>query len=229
MISNKTADRSDASLHRQKRALLTRLELLDSARAIFARDGLEHARIEDIALKAGKTRGAFYDNFKDKEDVFFAIFEENIHRDLAQLGPMLLGLPTVELRVEALAEYLCELSKDRERVLLNLEFKLYAIRHPRKRKRLAALHRDMRLRGSIPELNRLLPEVVQQGPGQRLSESLAICGMLDGLALHHLFDPSAFDDRELAHYMKLCLSETLNASPRRKFDGKTKRRIATKS
>jgi AcrR family transcriptional regulator len=222
MISKKAAERPGASLHKQKRALLTRQELLDSARAIFARDGVEHARIEDIALKAGKTRGAFYDNFKDKEDVFFAIFEENIDRDLAQLGPLLSGLPNVAQRVDALAEYLSELSKDRERVLLNLEFKLYAIRHPRKRKRLAALHRDMRLRGSIPELNRLLPEVVQQGPGEHLSESLAICGMLDGLALHHLFDPGAFDDQELAHYMKLCLRETLNASPRRKIPRKSK-------
>ncbi len=67
--------------------MLTRKELLRSARAIFARDGFEHARIEDIAIKASKTRGAFYDNFKDKEDVFCAIFEENIDRDMEELGP----------------------------------------------------------------------------------------------------------------------------------------------
>src|ERR1700730_13846775 len=154
MTRKKIIEHSDENLHKQKRAMLTRQELLRSARKIFASDGFEHARIEDIALKAGKTRGAFYDNFKDKEDVFFAIFEEDINRDIAELGPLLLGLPSIEQRIEALGEYLSELSKDRERILLSLEFKLYAIRHPRKRKRLADLHAAMRLRSSIPELNR---------------------------------------------------------------------------
>jgi AcrR family transcriptional regulator len=210
MISKIAAEHPDVSSRKQKRAMLTRRELLGSARTIFARDGVEHARVEDIASRAGKTRGAFYDNFKDKEDVFFAIFEEIIDRDMAELGPLLVGLSTVEQRIEALGEYLSELSKDRERVLLNLEFKLYAIRHPRKRKRLATLHRAMRLRSSIPELNRLLSLLVEQNSSSQLSDSLAICGILDGMALNHLFDPEAFDNRELARYLKLCLRETLS-------------------
>ena len=209
-------EQTEVSLRKQKRAMLTRQELLRSARTIFARDGFEHARIEDIASRAGKTRGAFYDNFKDKEDVFFAIFEEDIDRDLAELSPLLLGLSSLGDRIEALAEYLSKLSKDRERVLLNLEFKLYAIRHPRKRKRLADLHTAMRLRSSIPGLNRLLPEVTGYGTSAQLSDSLAICGIVDGLALNHLFDPDMFDDWELARYLKLCLSKALTGGPDQK-------------
>jgi hypothetical protein len=102
------------------------------------------------------------------------------------------------------------LSKDRERVLLNLEFKLYAIRHPRKRKRLADLHAVMRLRYSIPELNRLLPEVTGLSASAQLSDSFAICGIMDGLALNHLFDPDTFDDCEVGRYVKLCLREALS-------------------
>jgi AcrR family transcriptional regulator len=222
MISKIAAEQPDVSSRKQKRAMLTRRELLGSARTIFARDGVEHARVEDIAAKAGKTRGAFYDNFKDKEDVFFAIFEEIIDRDLAELGPLLTGLSTIEQRVEALGEYLSELSKDRERVLLNLEFKLYAIRHPRKRKRLAALHRAMRLRSSIPELNRLLSLLAEQNSGSQLSDSCAICGILDGMALNHLFDPEAFDNRELARYLKLCLRETLSEFSEKNIQKKSK-------
>lgn len=120
--SKKIDERPEVNLRKQKRTELTRQELLRSARAIFARDGFEHARLEDIASRAGKTRGAFYANFKDKEDVFFAIFEENIDRDMEELSPLLLGLPTIEQRIEALGEYLSELGKDRERILLNLEF-----------------------------------------------------------------------------------------------------------
>jgi len=210
MISRVVANRPDAILHKQRRAVLTRRQLLRAARAVFARDGFEHARIEEIASKAGKTRGAFYDNFNDKEDVFFAIFEENMNRDLAELKPLLARLATQEQRVEALGEFLSELSRDRERMLLSLEFKLYSIRHPRKRKRLVALYSAMKLRGSIPELNMLLPQMEGKNAKAQLCDSLAICGLLDGLALSHFFNPETFDDREVARYLKLCLRQTLS-------------------
>src|SRR6202789_909183 len=196
-------------LHRQRRGIVTRGELVRSARHIFARDGFEHARIEDIALRARKTRGAFYDNFKDKDDVFLAIFEEDMARDLTELGPLLLGLPTINERIEALAEYLAHLSKDIQRMLLNVEFKLYAIRHPRKRKRLAHLLRAMRLRTAIPEIGRLLPQLDGQTANTKLIDCLAICGVMDGLALNHLFDPDGLDNRALVRYLRLCLQETI--------------------
>src|ERR1700744_2582817 len=96
--------RQPGPFQRQPRGILTRSHLMRSARHIFARDGFEHARIEDIALRARKTRGAFYDNFKDKEDVFLAIFEEDMARDLTELSPLLLALPTTRERMDALAK-----------------------------------------------------------------------------------------------------------------------------
>jgi AcrR family transcriptional regulator len=196
-------------IQRQRRGIVTRSHLIRAARHIFARDGFEHARIEDIALRARKTRGAFYDNFKDKEDVFLAIFEEDMARDLTELSPLLLALPTIKERMDALAQYLGRLSKDVERMLLNVEFKLYAVRHPHKRKRLADLLRDMRLRTSIPEISRLLPQLDGRTTSAKLTDCLAICGVMDGLALSHLFDPDGLDDRALLRYLRLCLQETI--------------------
>jgi AcrR family transcriptional regulator len=196
-------------VQRQRRGIITRSQLIRSARHIFARDGFEHARIEDIALRARKTRGAFYDNFKYKEDVFLAIFEEDMARDLTELSPLLLALPTTRERMDALAQYLARLSKDVERMLLNVEFKLYAVRHPRKRKRLADLLRAMRLRTSIPEISRLLPQLDGRTTSAKLTDCLAICGVMDGLALGHLFDPDGLDDRALMRYLRLCLQETI--------------------
>jgi len=209
-----SVDRPDVNVHKQKRAMLTRQELLQSARAVFASDGFEHARIEDIASRAGKTRGAFYTNFKGKEDVFCAIFEENISRDLSELTPLLLGLPNVEQRIEALGDYLSELSKDRERTLLNLEFKLYAIRHPRKRKRLADLHGIMRLRTCIPGFTQILSHVSGlQSTSEQLINTLAFGGIMEGLTLNYLFDPEASGSFEIARYLKACLCEMLQVVP----------------
>src|ERR1700760_715602 len=103
-------------LQRQRRGIVTRSELIRSARHIFARDGFEHARIEDIAMRARKTRGAFYDNFKDKDDVFLAIFEEDAARDLSELSTRMLRLPTLRERIDALVRYLADLSQDLERM-----------------------------------------------------------------------------------------------------------------
>jgi AcrR family transcriptional regulator len=44
--------------------------LLDAARLEFARRGLERARVEDIARRAGVSKGAFYLHFRTKDDAF---------------------------------------------------------------------------------------------------------------------------------------------------------------
>jgi AcrR family transcriptional regulator len=202
---------SELKISKQKRALLTRKQLVRSARAIFARDGFQHARIEDIAARAGKTRGAFYANFKDKEDVFFEIFEEELDRDMAALRPILQGFSTLDERLHVLAEYLCKLGKDRQRTLLNLEFKMYAIRHPHRRKRLADLHAVMRLRCSLPEIDELLPEYYGQDATQKRTESLAVGAVMDGLALNQLFDPRSLTDEDATRYLTVCLHQKLRA------------------
>jgi AcrR family transcriptional regulator len=218
MTSKLAAAHTDAIFPKQKRALLTRKQLLRSARAVFARDGFEHTCIEEIAAKAGKTRGAFYDNFSSKEDVFFAVFAENLDRDWFELSSRIASVFPLDQRVEALVEYLSGLTKDRERILLNLEFKLYAVRHPRKRKRLAALYETMRFRGSIRELDPLLPSGQHTNSKAKACDSLATCGLMDGLALSHFFDPETFNAVELARTLKHCLRETLKGNQEESLD-----------
>src|SRR5271170_3177448 len=59
-----------------ERTAATRQKLLAASKRIFAQDGFEAARLEDIAAGAGYTRGAFYAHFESKEDIFFALLEE---------------------------------------------------------------------------------------------------------------------------------------------------------
>jgi AcrR family transcriptional regulator len=225
--SKKHAGQSDATFHKQQRGVITRQELLLSAREIFARDGFEHARLEDIASNIGKTRGAVYDNFKNKEAVFFAIFEQNMERDREELEALLSRAPTLEKKIQALVKYVVGVGHDRERMLLNLEFKLYAVRHPRKRQEYADLRDAICLQvSSSPELGRLLQKLGWQTPQAKSIGCLAISGIVDGLALSHLFDTEMLDSRELTRYLKLSLGEILqeNLKPRkitRKLAGRT--------
>ena len=56
---------------------MTRARLLESAAAVFAERGFNDAAIEDIAERAGFTRGAVYANFADKADLLLTVLEED--------------------------------------------------------------------------------------------------------------------------------------------------------
>ena len=47
----------------------TRRRLYEAALAVFRRDGVEGARIEDVVAQVGVSRGSFYFHFPTKEDV----------------------------------------------------------------------------------------------------------------------------------------------------------------
>src|SRR5579871_6322937 len=103
---------SPAFEKKQERAIATRKALTAAARKIFAGKGFEPASVEEIAAAAGKTRGAFYANFKNKEDVFFAIFEEDISRDLEKFSAHLSAASSAAERMRGLAHHLQEVLKD---------------------------------------------------------------------------------------------------------------------
>ncbi len=54
----------------------TRQALLTAARQLFAADGFQATRTEEIVQRAGLTRGALYHHFRDKEDLFRAVYDE---------------------------------------------------------------------------------------------------------------------------------------------------------
>jgi AcrR family transcriptional regulator len=184
-------------VRKQDRSLVTRQELIDAARRIFARDGFEVARLQDIAAAAGKTRGAFYVHFQNKEDVFFAIFEQDIAWDYQTALGQLNESSTHEDRVTVLVKQMEAIVEDRARVLLYLEFKMYAIRHPHKRKRLADLHVLMCTRGVAAAKLDLYPELQSDDPDEQRSRTAQFGAMIDGIALNHYFDVVGLDKEQI--------------------------------
>ncbi len=58
----------------------TRQKLVDVARQLFARNGLENTTMNDIALASGKGRRTLYTYFKSKEDIYYAVIEGELER-----------------------------------------------------------------------------------------------------------------------------------------------------
>lgn len=74
-----------------ERAATTRAALLDAGRALFTEYGAAHVSTEQIVAAAGVTRGALYHHFRDRDDLFRAVFEQ-LEAGLAEeLGPVLDG------------------------------------------------------------------------------------------------------------------------------------------
>jgi AcrR family transcriptional regulator len=188
--------------------------LIDAAREIFVKEGFESARIEQIAAKAGKTRGAFYDNFSDKEDVFFAIFEEDMTRNREKVNAALSAASSQEEKIDTLARHLSELIDDRRRILLNLEFKMYVIRHPRKRKRLNELYSEMCVRCSMEKISNLLPDLTDADLPKRRMITTELGAAIDGIALNSLFNPGSISDKRRTELLKLVAREAILAAQR---------------
>lgn len=58
----------------------TRNKLIDVARQLFAKDGVENTTMNDIALASKKGRRTLYTYFKCKEDIYVAVVESELDK-----------------------------------------------------------------------------------------------------------------------------------------------------
>jgi AcrR family transcriptional regulator len=178
----------------QQRSEATRRKLLGAALRVFARDGFEAARLEDIAAESGHTRGAFYANFDTKEDLFFALLEQHASDRLKDLQQRLEKHDSVPARFRTMRAFYLERAADRQSMLLTLEFKLFALRHPQMRARLAAAHRRIRASLNYEALTLLFPSYPNVKRNKLDKVLLEV--VLVGLVLEHAYDPKRISAKQ---------------------------------
>jgi AcrR family transcriptional regulator len=185
-----------------ERTEATRRKLLAAAERIFARDGFEAARLEDIAAGAGYTRGAFYANFGGKEEIFFALLEQWVRQRIDSVTAVLRRQKSPQQKLAALRKHYAAIAKDRRLVLISLEFKLFALRHPEAHAKFQDRHRRMRASwGNL--IAELLRELGRTLPISNLAAS-ACCGALaQGLLLEQLVDPKTLSEKDVRHMLGL--------------------------
>lgn len=72
-MARRQAERSDT----------TRRAIIHAARGLMAEQGYEHTRIEEIAERAGVSKGALYHHYRDKVEVLAAVYE-NLARQMTE-------------------------------------------------------------------------------------------------------------------------------------------------
>src|SRR4051812_18201471 len=119
----------------ERRRQHTRDLLLDAAEEVFAEKGFEGASLDEIAQRAGYTRGAIYKHFGGKEEMFLEankrFNERYVHAFADAIDP---GRPLDELDIKGIAKRWSEMSRREEgRFALAAEFNLYVLRNPHAR------------------------------------------------------------------------------------------------
>ena len=115
----------------------TQERLMAAAARVFAERGVIGASVEEICEAAGFTRGAFYSNFADKDELVLALIRQSIKTQYAAAEQAIAqtkaapGRPDAADQVSyALAAFAEAGHSGREAILTERELLLYAARQP---------------------------------------------------------------------------------------------------
>jgi AcrR family transcriptional regulator len=185
-----------ARLSRKEKQAHTRSRLIEAAGTVFARRGLQHASIDDVAEQAGFTKGAFYANFASKEELFLAMLDEHFAARLAELERTTAGDESPEEQArQAGADFSRSIAADPEWERLFFEFAAHAGRNEEFRKELVKRYRALRAR--IEELYRARIErdpEMEEPPLPLDRIALMSFAMVNGMALEKMLEPDLVDD-----------------------------------
>ena len=167
----------------------TRDKLFEAAARVFEEHGIGSASIETIAAAAGFTRGAFYSNFKSKDELIIAMIEDHVEQSTRRYLDLL-------IKHRNLADFIDAMKKmDRSQQdplgrspLLHMEMILFVARAEKRRPELAKRLRARR---------KLIADVIETtakntGKDPGLSPAWwgsIVLAMEDGFDLHRLIDP----------------------------------------
>jgi AcrR family transcriptional regulator len=171
----------------ERRKQQTREYLLEAAAQVFAERGFSGATLDEVAARAGFTKGAVYSNFKSKDDLFLALIEDGYRREMQALYETIEGSEVPPQ--QRLGDFAGLIRNEMREVgddwpSLYLEFTLYAMRHPEARARLSELEEeDIRGVAELIEGNGTQPEAAA------LTQARLITALFRGLGLMRALDP----------------------------------------
>src|SRR5947208_15920176 len=183
-------------LTRSERQAQTRRELLDAAARVFVKRGFTGSSVEEISAEAGYTRGAFYSNFRSKNELFVELLHDRVYTRYTEMTQE--GLrgrpPTLRETGEMLAAIQ---AKAEGRRVWRLWFEC-----------LAPAGRDGELRelaatfwrGNRERMTELIQTALPHHRDRAKSIATALIALDIGLAIQHFVDP---EDAPLNLYPEL--------------------------
>jgi AcrR family transcriptional regulator len=164
-------------------------KLFEAAARVFEDQGIGGASIEAIAAAAGFTRGAFYSNFKSKDELIIAMLEDHVEQSIRRSLDLLDKHKNLEDFIDALKTIDRSHQDPLARSpLLHMEMILFVARAEKRRPDLAKRLRARR---------KLIVDIVEttlknNGKNESLNPTWTgaiVLALEDGFRLHRLIDP----------------------------------------
>jgi AcrR family transcriptional regulator len=181
-----------------------REDLFDAAIAVFAERGFRDASVDEIAARAGLSKGAVYWHFSGKDDLILSMLEERIDSVFLEMAELLATAPPEQdMAPEASARFVEVLRTRRALLLIDHEYWAIAVRDPQLRRRYA--RRQARVRASIAKALTARAEHLGGPPLGARAEDLAtvIMSLTVGLGQERLISPAAVPDQLLGETIAL--------------------------
>ncbi|MBI3942540.1 MAG: TetR/AcrR family transcriptional regulator [Chloroflexi bacterium] len=137
---------------RQERADL----ILQAAEAILAAKGYHETSMDEIAARVGVSKGTVYQHFPSKEELIFALLDQEISLFLQSIEQVFSGATTARARLELFLDYAYrELDGKRMQFLMTLFTSMDAPR--------SLIEQKMPLRERMEQLQRCIHAVLEEG------------------------------------------------------------------
>jgi AcrR family transcriptional regulator len=191
--------RPDVSAERKK-------QILDSAMIVFSRKGFHQARMDDIVIQSGLSKGTIYWYFSSKDVIITQILDNLFERELASLGEIQNEEGSASERLLKFMRFsLNDLMPMLKHMPLTYEFYAFALREETVRNALKKYFR------SYVEL--LIP-IIQQGIDfgefrtiNAGETAIAASAIFEGTILLWVYDPETVDlDRSMETGFRLFLN-----------------------
>lgn len=173
-----------------ERRAARRRQFVTAARDLAAERGYRDITVDDVCLRAGLSKGAFYGYFEGKQDLIVAILDLEILEVEGLLDTL---EATSDLQLEKVRTFVRTMvlrGQDPAEVQLRAELWSQAAGDPHLKAKIAEMVRARRVRlSAFATLGRTSGEMVEV-PANAFGAILV--ALIDGLLLHHCVDPTGF-------------------------------------
>ena len=187
-------------------------EILSGALACFAKKGFQAATIDDIVAYSGISKGAIYNYFKSKEEIYLELLNEQTESANARLAEKISVFSSAEEKLEYLFDLYRDMSpfsqERKDRITVQLEFTLHSSRDEN-------LNRILNERGKKFFL-KLITDIMEEGQNTGEFRSDAdpnhVAGLfwtfMDGAMLHRVINEE-YPYRTIIDYVKSLVLQDL--------------------
>ncbi|KAB2328628.1 TetR/AcrR family transcriptional regulator [Cytobacillus depressus] len=192
--------------YKQKR----KQQILDSALICFARKGFQAATIDEIVKHSGISKGAIYNYFKSKDEIYLALMTEQTETNNARILNEIGEFQTASEKLNYVFELykgMDPYEKDRKKIIVvHYEFTLHSSRDEE-------INKILKVRGSKFFL-KLIMDIIKEGQSSgefRADIDLLVVAnmfwtVIDGAMIHTIVNDEFPYEKVIENYQRMIMS-----------------------